>query len=60
MNFNILVHLAPVADSILDVKRQEAVGVGKSSDLTFSGISLPTNIATIGLIFLGIYGREAF
>lgn len=39
---------------------QRGRAVPERSDLTFSGISLQANVATIGLIFLGIYGREAF
>lgn len=70
---NMLVLLAPVALSILYVKRQEVRGGGggsgggergraipEHSDLTFSGIYLQANIATMGLIFLGFDGGGSF
>lgn len=56
---NMLVRLVPVARSILDVKRQGGGGGGggqrgraipECSDLTFSGISLQTNIANINKV----------
>lgn len=56
---NMLVRLVPVARSILDVKRQGGGGRGggqrgraipECSDLTFSGISLQTNIANINKV----------
>lgn len=58
---NMLVRLVSVARSILDVKRQGGGGRGggggqrgraipECSDLTFSGISLQTNIANINKV----------